>query len=213
MYCIICFLLIGFFGDSSALAIDTKLWEGAIPFIAMSGKTNKENLCMVTQILLCEAYIGKGKHTDKELIDLSNYFESKYEDKNNVIRLKLTPVWNGITGFTAGISANTSDSKYVKYYFIFNFEKGALTLLDVIGRYGIEYAQVETTSNLTNKITYPLSKYRDDIKKTLFYGTEYPLIDWASYDELYNVYFTFSSIDKVNVDELLVYFRTMPTNQ
>src|SRR6266567_1588464 len=190
---------------SEAVAIDTSNWENkASHFI--SAKPEKEflvDLAFWSIIRGVKDSKTKGYYDRNKLLRYLN-------GAGDSIKIPIKPAWNDIAYFSAKYSITAGKPSYVM---CFEFREHSFPVIDVMGRYGYELAELTTDQKLEKEITYRLRKHMYDT----LYDLKHPLKDWAIIlSETGQVAFHFRSEDGVFVESLIITFldkEAEPTGQ
>jgi hypothetical protein len=128
---------------SSVFAIDTKDWEyGASGNIHFLSKPEKEWLVQTAYNILKDAFQGKDK----------KYFE-QFIIKENLLVVPIESGWHDLTEIKISFEHFSDGTGYMISY---RLKKGSMTIIDVLGRYGTELAEIKTNEDLSKTITYVL---------------------------------------------------------
>jgi len=188
------FLFLSFFTVSAAYGINTRDWEGMLTVTLHSAKPEKEWLLFTTYLILFD---GKGSAFPKAKDQ--KYFEQFFDKNSNSINVPIQNKWHDLTEFKISyFKAEQGGYAYVVWY---KFTKGAMTLLDVLGRYGYELAEIETKEDLSKEITYVLKSKTDTLSEP---SLENPLRSLQPLVRGQVTILKFRSKDKVFIDDLII---------
>jgi len=116
------------------------------------------------------------------------------DDTAKRVVVSFTRPWHDIEYFSVSVSSEGDGKLYKVLYF---FNKGKLTLLDVLSRYGAEFCDVSTESDLSKKINVAVTK------TTRSLPSHHPLSLFQTLIRREEVILlSATSVDKVNVDML-----------
>lgn len=174
---IICF-------STEAFAIDTGDWETVLGLQFSMAKPDKNWLIETAYFILKDAFPGKGKD------DFNKFYDSKTKD----VTVRVPDSWHDIVLLKLFTMKTQRGDLYVVVY---SFRKGSITIADVISRYGVSLAKIETNKNLEKEITYALEPYNNK----LFSQT--PLWRLTPRSDYQGTRFIFRSKDKLFIDELV----------
>jgi hypothetical protein len=181
------FLLLSFSAVSIAYGIDTKDWEGVLVIQLFSAKPDKDWLSTTTLLILADAFPIKDE----------KYFDKYFDKESNSINVPIQNGWHDLTEFRASYS-ESKQGGYI-YAVRYKFRKGAITLLDVLDRYGYELADIETKEDLSKEITYVLKKEAPSL-----IGKN-PIWSLRPLNQGQVTILKFASKDKVFINDLIIF--------
>lgn len=173
--------------SKSAIAIDTSDWENK-GFAYWFPKPTEEWLANEAYQIMGGAY-PKVKE---------NYFQNFIDKSNQSITIIPKKPFHDITKFIAVYKKADFGNFFMTVYYL---KPNAMTLTDVLDRYGLEYGEVTTKEDLSKEITYKFTE--NDCK---FGGAESKAhkLAYMCFNKLITI--TFRSSDKVFVDAITFVF-------
>lgn len=178
-----------------ACAIDTKDWETK-GFTFMFAEASPQWLANAGYQIMGGAYPKKDE----------KYFYKFINTDTNTITVKPAKPWHDIIKLEARYEKTDKNNAFVVAYYI---KGNVMTLLDVIGRYGLEHSSIKTEDDLSKEVTYT---YTDKIFNDEFSRSENVKSSKLYYMSNEVMKVTFRSIDKVFVDAIIFAFipKTKP---
>lgn len=170
--------------------VNASVWEGLFANSVGSFETDnpKEFMIHSAMFALCTPGSEYNKQCNADSIG------AHWDEKTNFLSIDIPEMWNGLYKFEGYCE---EDGNRLKYVFFFRFIPRALSLGDVMGRYGHDYLQVVTTQDFKRLYGYVL---RSKMTPPL----EGPLSSFQPVKKNRKVMLTFESHDKVFVDSLRV---------
>jgi len=201
---IVLFFLILFLLTTNVYAIDTGDWERSGASQLVFAKPEKEFLIKTTFYVLRDYFPGYeegGKYSEKNDEALKKWtrtkeYEQFFHKDSNSITVPISNNWHDLTEFKAFYS-KAEISGYI-CGISYKFTKGSFTLLDVLGRYGCELAEIKTMEDLSREIVYTL-KY-----DTLFGKDKNHLSMLIPIRQKEITLMIFRSKDKIFIDNLII---------
>ena len=172
-------------------SIDTEDWAGILTVLFSMGKPEKEWVLNTAETLLVKQI---GAYPEKEKTFFSQFFN---EDSSQIT----VPIKNGHHDlkeiYIDYMEANQGGYIYIVW---FSFLHGKMSLLDVLGRYGTDLAEIKTKEDLSKEINYVL---KTDMPSLVGDNPIWPLQPSIS-GQITTL--KFISKDKVFVDDLVISF-------
>lgn len=169
------------FCNSTALAVDTRDWEGILGIQFFAAKPQQEWILQTANMLLKDAFSDKEKENFKKFLT---------NDTTFIIPIKSG--WHDLTSMMITYSENDDDYLYMVGY---EFKKGSMSIIDVLSRYESEIPEINTKEDLSKEISYKLTKRSNNSK---------PFMTLVPLGNAELTMLKFSSKDKVYIDKLVL---------
>jgi len=198
---IVFFSLVTAFWPNPCSAINASLWEDLAVFLVNIDESNtKFAQKSMARYLFCWR-----ENALNELCDDFSKIESSYDDNQQRLTIEVPRNWAGLSQFVS-MHMYSDDKKTQTYNFIFQFSDKSLTIEDILTRYGVRLAKVETNKDFHRFIIYGINS-DTNIEPNSPLRAFVPIIYKNRFVNL-----TFTSTDKISVSSLIMSVTILKTS-